>query len=114
MRKCSVDKKCKMMNKSLTKLLKLAKCAHITLAKKSRKTRKSRKSRKTRRSMKKCVVRRKKSRFGQMPNTLSMMGNVRPLDMSLNQSYTGMSPNQAMKHYEGIPDGLRSNFYTNV
>lgn len=110
MRKCSVEKKCKMMNKSLTKLLKLAKCASITLAKKSRR----RKSKKTRRTMKKCNLRRKKSRFGQMPNTLSMMGNVQPYDMSYDQVYTGMSPVQAMKHYDAIPEGLKSNFYTNV
>ena len=118
------------MNSSLKKLLKLAKCSSIKLSKAVKRSKKltrkmsNKRSKITKRSNKrsnKCNKKRsaktcrkvcKKSRFGAMPNTLSMMGNVIPYDMSIDQVYTGMSPLQAQKHIEDVPASLRASFYT--
>ena len=82
--------------------------------------RKSRKgSRRHRKSFWKRFLSRRKSRFGHgvsanMPNTAKMMGNFSPAEMNTFQQYTGMGPYQSNNHLNGIPLGLRSNFYSNV
>ncbi len=42
------------------------------------------------------------------------MGNTLPNDMSYDQSYTGMSPNQMISQMDNIPNSLKTNFYTEV
>ncbi len=58
-------------------------------------------------------------RFGQgrspnMPETMTMMGNYAPSQMSTFQQYTGMPPFQYNNHITSIPQNLQSNFYRNV
>ena len=55
-------------------------------------------------------------RFGSAfsPPLQQIMGNYSPSEMSTFQQYTGMGVDQTNNHLTGIPESLRSNFYSDV
>lgn len=57
---------------------------------------------------------RRRSRFGRMPNLGQMMGNYRPSQISGYQEYLGMTDPQRLTHTSKIPKGLRANFYAEI
>jgi hypothetical protein len=52
--------------------------------------------------------------FGSKSSLLNYMGNYSPAEISIANSYVGMSPDQYNGRLSQIPMSVRSNFYTNL
>lgn len=57
---------------------------------------------------------RKRRQFGSKSSLLNYMGNYSPAEMSVANSYIGMSPAQYNGRLSDIPISVRSNFYTDL
>jgi hypothetical protein len=88
-------------------------CQSCNIATGSRFGSKRSRTRRSRRSGSKSKRKMNKKMFGAtLPSEMSNKGGSN--DMSIFQSYTGMSPSQMMNQMQNIPTNLQSNFFRNI